>query len=307
MMLTAEQVKEYARQAGADLIGIAPPERFADVPPERNPLSIFPHAKAIIVLGRRITRGTLRATEEGTNLGAFEMFGYSWLDGEFIAMTTFEVVSFIEDQGWEATPLFPFPPEAYPQGVAVREDAPAPNVYPDFEHAAVAAGLGEISYHGVFLSPQFGPRQRLQVILTDAPLAADPLFEGSLCGQCGRCVEVCPLGALDASQEQTLDIAGKQMTVCAVDYAKCRACRNGASGNRYHPSGKPDRLGALCTRTCLDALERGGKLGNTFTNEFRWRDPWALDSLGQPVQAEDASKRTGCADPGGFRAREGEA
>ena len=111
-MLTAQQVKEYARQAGADLIGIAPPDRFADVPAERNPMSIFPDAKSIIVLGRRITRGTLRATEEGTNLGTYEMFGSSWLDGEFIAMTTFEVVSFIEDRGWEATPLFPFPPEA---------------------------------------------------------------------------------------------------------------------------------------------------------------------------------------------------
>lgn len=307
-MLTAQQVKEYAHQAGADLIGIASPDRFADVPADRNPLSIFPHAKAIIVVGRRITRGTLRATEEGTNLGAFEHFGYAWLDGEFIAMTTFEVVSFIEDAGWEATPLFPFPPEAHPQGVAVRENAPAPNVYPDFSYAAVAAGLGEISYHGVFLSPQFGPRQRLQLILTDAPLEADPLFEGSLCGQCGLCVESCPLGALDAGREETVTIAGKQMTVCAVDYSKCRACRNGASGNRYHPSGLPDRLAALCTRTCLDALERNGKLSNTFANEFRWRAPWALDAMGQSVKMEiDDTKRTGCADPEGFRAREGEA
>jgi epoxyqueuosine reductase len=296
-MLTAEQVKEYARQAGADLIGIAPPERFAEVPAERNPLSIFPDAKAIIVIGRRITRGTLRATEEGTNLGAYEMFGYSWLDGEFLAMTTFEVVSFIEDNGWEATPLFPFPPEG----------SPAPNVYPDMEQAAVAAGLGEISYHGVFLSPQFGPRQRLQMILTDAPLAADPLLTESLCSQCGACVKVCPLGALDASRETTLNIAGKEVTVCAVDYAKCRSCRNGASGNRYHPTGKPDRLAALCTRTCLDQLERAGKLSNTFAHEFRWREPWALDTMGQVIKVESPAKGRGCADPAGFRAREGEA
>ncbi|MGE5530574.1 MAG: 4Fe-4S binding protein, partial [Bacteroidota bacterium] len=193
-MLTAQQVKEYAKQAGADLVGIASPERFADVPPERNPLSIFPHAKAIIVIGRRITRGTLRATEEGTNLGSYQMFGNSWLDGEFIAMTTFETVSFIEDNGWEATPLFPFPPEAPAQGIPVREGAPAPNVNPDFDHAAVAAGLGEIGYCRIFLSPEFGPRQRFQVILTDAPLEADPMLEKNLCGGCGQCVSVCPLG-----------------------------------------------------------------------------------------------------------------
>jgi len=306
-MLTAEQVKQYAQEAGADLIGIAPPERFADVPAERNPLSIFPDAKAIIVVGRRITRGTLRATEEGTNLGAYEMFGYSWLDGEFLAMTTFEVVSFIEDNGWEATPLFPFPPEAYPQGIVVREGSPAPNVYPNMDEAAVAAGLGEISYHGVFLSPRFGPRQRLQMILTDAPLAADPLLAEPICGQCNACVEICPLGALDPGREQTLDIAGKQMTVCGIDYGKCKSCRNGASGNRYHPAGRPDRLAALCTRTCLDQLERNGKLSNTFASEFRWREPWALDSMGQAIKVELPAKGKGCADPEGFRAREGEA
>jgi epoxyqueuosine reductase len=306
-MLTAQQVKEYARQAGADLIGIAPPERFADVPPERNPLSIFPEAKSIIVLGRRITRGTLRATEEGTNLGSYEMFGYSWLDGEFIAMTTFEVVSFIEDSGWEATPLFPFPPEAYPQGIVVREGVPAPNVYPDMDQAAVAAGLGEISYHGVLLSPRFGPRQRLQMILTDAPLEADPLLEEPICGKCGRCVDICPLGALNAAEESVLNIAGKEMTVCAVDTSKCRACRNGASGNRYHPAGKPDRLAALCTRTCLDQLERHDRISNTFGTEFRWREPWALDTMGQVIKVEAGAKGQGCADPEGFRAREGEA
>jgi ferredoxin len=307
-MLTAQQVKDYAKQAGADLVGIASPDRFADVPPERNPLSIFPHAKAVIVIGRRITRGTLRATEEGTNLGSFEMFGYSWLDGEFIAMTIFDTVSFIEDQGWEATPLFPFPPEAYPQGIAVREGAPAPNVYPDFDYAAVAAGLGEIGYSHTFLSPEFGPRQRFQVILTDAPLEADPLLEKPLCGICGKCVAVCPLGAFDTEKEETLNIAGKEMKVCGLDYAKCRGCQNGAKPNRYHPAGKADRLGALCTRTCLDALERNGKLATKFATEFQYREPWALNEMGQPVKVDpSAVKKTGCADPEGFRALDGDA
>ncbi|MEN6643695.1 MAG: hypothetical protein ABFE08_14745 [Armatimonadia bacterium] len=293
-MLTAEQVKEYARQVGADLVGIASADRFADVPADRSPLSIFPAAKSIIVIGRRITRGTLRAMEEGTNLGSYEMFGHSWLDGEFVAMTTFDVVSYIEDNGWEATPLFPFPTEAHPQGVSVREGQVAPNVYPDFDYAAVAAGLGEIGYCRIFLSPEFGPRQRFQIILTDAPLEADPLLEKQLCGLCGQCVSVCPLNAGDPSQEEVINIAGKEMTVCAIDYSKCKVCRNGASGNRYHPAGKPDRLGALCTRTCVHLLDRSGKLGNKFEAEFRQREPWALDELGRPVKVVTACVRKPC-------------
>jgi epoxyqueuosine reductase QueG len=306
-MLTAAQVKQMAKEAGADLVGIASPDRFAAVPAEHNPLSIFPHAKSIIVLGRRITRGSLRGVEEGTHFNSFHMFGYHTLDSDFVAMTTFEVVSFLEDQGWEATPLFPFPPEAYPQGIKVREDAPAPNVYPDFDYAAVAAGLGEIGYCRVFLSPEFGPRQRFQLILTDLELEPDPLLEQPICGFCGQCVAACPLGALDAENEEEVTIAGRSFKVCGVDWGKCKSCQNGATGNRYHPAGKPERTAALCIRTCVDQLERNGKLSNQFVNAFRTRPAWAKDSFGQVGEwVPGESKPTGCADPGGFRAQKGE-
>jgi ferredoxin len=305
-MLTAADVKQAARQAGADLVGIAPPERFADVPPERNPLAIFPDARSAIVLGRRITRGSLRGVEEGTHFNSFHMFGYHSLDSDFLALTTFGLVSFLEDQGWEAVPLFPYPPEAHPQGLPVRAGQPAPNVYPDLEHAAVAAGLGEIGYCRIFLSPEYGPRQRFQLVLTDLELEPDPLLEEPICGFCGACVAACPLGALDAESEERLVVAGRSFRVCGVDWAKCRSCQNGAVPNRYHPSGKPERTAALCVRTCLDALERNGRLSNQFAHEFRQREPWALDHFGQATTVDINSKATGCADPGGFRAQKGE-
>ncbi len=49
-MLTAKVVKEYCRAAGADLVGIAPMERFAGAPKERDPRYIFPDAQAMVVL-----------------------------------------------------------------------------------------------------------------------------------------------------------------------------------------------------------------------------------------------------------------
>ncbi len=304
-----QQLKEFARSASADLVGIATPDRFEGLPARENPLSIFPEMTAAIVIGRRITRGTLRGIEEGTNLALYDNFGYSWLDMQFVAASTFKVTEWIEDQGWEAVPIFPFPTEAYPQGIAVREGAPAPNVYPDMEKMAVAAGLAEMSYVRLALTPEFGHRQRWQMILTDAPLKADPLLEENLCGMCMRCVEICPLGAISTESEETMVIAGRECTVAKIDYARCRRCQNGARPNRYHPAGAPDRLGAICMRTCMQALEDAGKLTTEFAHRFRTREPWALGLAGEPMQVKAgiSAAGSGCGDPDGSKAAREEA
>lgn len=299
-----DQMKEFAREHSADLVGVAPAERFKDLPAEENPLSIFPEMTAAIVIGRRITRGTLRGLEEGTNQGLYDMFGYSWLDTQFVAMSTFEVVEWLEDRGWEAVPLFAFPPGVHPQGIAVREGAVEPNVYPDMDKMAVCAGLAEMSWVRIALTPQFGHRQRFQLILTDAPLEGDPLLEAGLCGMCMRCAEICPLGALDPEDEESMTVAGREYTVAKIDYSKCRRCQNGARPNRYHPNGPPDRLGAICMRTCMQMLEDNGKLDTEFATPFRIREPWAIDVSGELMDPQQVrigpGAGTGCADPEGF-------
>ena len=215
--------------------------------------------------------------EEGTQFSNYSLYGYDWLDNRFVAITTFRAAEFLEDNGWEAVPLMPLPPEIPPMGISVKPDLPPPNVLVDLEDAAVRAGLGEIGYAGFFLSPQYGPRQRFQAILTDAVLEPDPIYEGQLCDRDPQAHEaLCPLGAIDAAGAEILDICGKKMPVARVDTAKCRLCENGAKPSLYHSSGKPDRLGAICARSCLARLEEAGRLDNTFHAPFRKRDPWTV-------------------------------
>lgn len=269
-------VTDAAKRIGIDLIGFASRDRFDGVDAQHNPFSIFPEAKTVILLGKRICRGALRGVEEGTNFGDYALFGKNWLEDEFLSLACYDLVNAIEDEGYEACPIFPNPSELRPSGVSVAEGRPEPNVYPDFDYAAVACGLGEIGLNGLFLSPRFGSRQRFHMIITDAEIEPTPIFEGTVCDRCGKCVTSCPLGAIDAEHTQTVEICGKKMEVATINYDVCRTCKNGACPNRFASYARPDRVAALCNRTCLCHLEENGLLGNKFENAFRQSDAWAI-------------------------------
>lgn len=271
------EFKAHARSVGMDIIGIAPIERFNDLPKEKHPSSIFPEARSVVVVGKRIVRGVLRGVEEGTQFGIYDLFGRDWLNNRPLALATFKTAEFLEDNGWEAVPMPYLPPETPAMGVPVKKDRPAPNIMVDFNDAAVRAGVGEIGYCGFLLTPAFGPRQRLQMILTDADLVPDDILKDPICTGCMKhAASVCPLGAISSESEQTLRICGKEMVVGAIDYGKCARCKNGATPNPWHPAGKPERLAAACARGCVAELEDKERLTNKFENKFRKRAPWGV-------------------------------
>lgn len=157
-----DELAVFVKKAGLDLLGIAPIERFKDLPPKNHPSSIFPDAKTVIVLAQEIPRGTFRGIEEGT----------LWMRAprQIAPRYTYKIARFLEDRGWEGVPVAPLPPERWPDGVPVSKTGVAPNVSPPLEYAAVVAGLGEIGFCRIFLTPQFGPRQSLGMVITDAPI-----------------------------------------------------------------------------------------------------------------------------------------
>jgi ferredoxin len=291
-VMNAKDVKEAARRFGADLVGISPVERLAELPADKNPLSIFPECKSVIVLGRRILRGSLRGVEEGTNFGStYATFGYRYLEDNFLSRTTYDLTCWLEAENFEAVPLFAYNQEGMPKGTPVKDGKPAPNVIIDFEAAAQAAGIAEIGLGGFLITPEFGTRQRISVILTDVELEADDIREKSICSDCGACLQVCPLGAYNPDKKVKAGLPGHECEVAELDYSLCDVCPNGAvlAGGR---GVKPDRIASACGRACLVQLEESGKCGNKFQHPFRKRKPWRLDALSRPV--DTAKVGVGC-------------
>lgn len=229
MALTAEDVKAYAKECGADLVGIGSMDRFEGAPKQMDPRYIFPDAKALIGLAFRIPRGYLRGIEEGTHFYQYPAMGYSSINEVYAPIVLRELSCFLEDHGYEGaafrntgarmlcsdmTGSFDESPDwgrqiRYSEPVA--PDRPAPDVMFQFRIAAFICGLGEIGYSKVFLTPEFGPRQRFAFVLTDAPLEADPLFEGGICDRCMICVDQCPVGAISRDETIKVNVAGRSL------------------------------------------------------------------------------------------------
>ena len=79
MGLTKEEIKNFALSAGLDLVGVANIERFENAPEDMHPSTIFPEARSVIVVGKRILRGGWQGSEEGTYWPSYTYFDYHGL------------------------------------------------------------------------------------------------------------------------------------------------------------------------------------------------------------------------------------
>ncbi len=203
MKLNSEMIKEAAFAAGAGDIGIANIERFANAPRRMHPLNIFPDCKSVITIVQPFPRGTYRGISEGTYWPNYTFYSYNRLNTLFRPKVTYNTACFIEDQGFEAVPVYPGVPERPGLRKPVKPGRPATEININVRIAGVACGVGEIGWSKVFMTRKFGPRVRLGTILTDAELEPDPLLEPrTLCNECMRCVKDCPGGAIPRKGEK---------------------------------------------------------------------------------------------------------
>ena len=106
-----DRVKQTARQAGADLVGVASVDRFDHAPPEVHPHSMFSHTQSVIAVGCRMVRGALKTAEEGLYWGAYNCDSYQYINEVLAPHLLRRIVLLLEDQGYTAVPIHnPFHP-----------------------------------------------------------------------------------------------------------------------------------------------------------------------------------------------------
>ena len=327
-MLDAKTVKEYAKRLGADIVGIASMDRFEGAPPQMDPRFIMPKAKSMIVVGFRVMRGSLRGIEEGTFFSNYSAMGYGGITYLYMPITVINLCKIIEDEGYEAIPIgHQSDWRAIDNKGGMRENyskpvepgKPSPDIMIHLRIAAFAAGLGEIGYSKMLLTPEFGPRQRVGVILTELELEPDPIYNGpKLCNKCMACVNACPGHCISATKTVKVTVAGHEIEWGEIDEDACNIAfvggekpaegevgtylegRTDIKPSPYSPFYKKPRnlyntgqavCGARgCTRACMVSLENRGVLKNQFKEPFRTKKPWLVDWSDYEVSAPGADE-----------------
>ncbi len=267
-MLNKENLVIHCKKCGADLVGVASIDRFENVEASGDPRFILPRVKSVIVLAHSIPRGWVRSNESYSEWETAYTRG-GFLDSSLTIEIAYNICTYIENCGFDAVPLYQYPIEMRGHGIRVKPGNPEPDVVIDTMYAAHAAGLGQFGKCGLFLTPQFGPRQQFTTILTNAELEPDKILETSVCDNCEKCIEACPSHAIIKSEFEKIKQTNGDIAVSKIMLQHCRNCKTGVLPNSFMANAAPERMFAACGRACIAHLEDEQMLTYSFKNSFR--------------------------------------
>jgi epoxyqueuosine reductase len=195
-ILTSDAVKEKAKSLGADLVGIADGALMDQFPPNpdnpRTPSHITEIDGArVIVLAKRISFATSRLPAWNDQ---HKFYGDELLISALEELAL-DLVFWLEDNGVPGlmVPYHHVDPLKFIKGEDTQATHPL-----SAEHAAVEAGLGTLGLNHQLITPEYGPRVILGLVMTSADIEPDQKIDDALClgPECGRCLAACPADAV---------------------------------------------------------------------------------------------------------------
>lgn len=256
--LTAN-LKAVALDLGADLVGVGPVERWEGAPAQMKPQGHWPQARYVVVVAIHHPDACveLGGVPTAHDIGPYAVQGEM---NERLEYIQFHLARWLERQGYRALPIAatniwrfrPYKEVVRPFG-------------PDLSdiHAAACCGLGDIGYHGLLMTPEFGTWQRFCCMMTDAPLVADPMYAGPrLCDDCGACIRMCDRqcgGALahEVEGEVVLHVDGRELRYANKNLWRC------AWSEHFGLDSQLDIPEVVTEETILQFLAKYGRRGGT--------------------------------------------
>ncbi len=175
-----------------DSVGII---RLADLKEARlgrMAAELLPCLKSVVVMAMELFPEILDLTSPSRTTGATSLNDLYNSNSEFVSSrltkSAYDLARASRNLGLRALPL---PAAGCPMDNRFLEAVFS------YKHAGEAAGMGEIGWHSLLITPDFGPRVRLACCLIEAEL--EPIVRGDGfidCQSCGLCVENCPSGAI---------------------------------------------------------------------------------------------------------------
>ncbi len=196
--ISSEDIKRFATEKGADLVGIASVDRFTGYPEGRRPENLLPDAKSVIVVGVRVLADTVKPN---LLLSALHHITLNLYHNQI----AYDVGRLLDDHDFKAVVV---PHRIGNMDPDLRKSPDYMNIYPKLfcvstRHAAVEAGIGIFGKSRLLITPRFGPRQRLAAIVTDAEFAPDEKITSAEAGRlcptgCTSCIDACPGRAISS-------------------------------------------------------------------------------------------------------------
>jgi epoxyqueuosine reductase QueG len=179
--INSETVKEFGLNSGANVVGIAASKDFGLASEGFKPSDNLEGCLSVIVLGAPFP-------QEALTMSTAE---YTEIRNAIIARMTSiakDVEKRIKKHGYKAKAISATGGK-YLEGKHYG--------YISLKHAAELAGLGHINRNYLLTNHQYGNLLWFSAVLTDADLVSDKKSQHTICDNCNKCVEICPLGALD--------------------------------------------------------------------------------------------------------------
>jgi epoxyqueuosine reductase QueG len=211
-----DRVKEILMDLGADICGIAAADSFRDAPKGFHPRDIFAGCKSVAVFALALPR----TLYEGDTRIVYNHFNE--LNAVEIDSITLKACKKIEALGAKCMPVPCDGPYDHWEPERLRGQGIL-----SMKHAAVLAGIGCMGKNTLLMNRRFGNRMNLGALLTDIEMESDPPAENICIPGCSKCMDACPVKALDgitARQDlcrpHTYGVNERGFSVC-----NCNRCR----------------------------------------------------------------------------------